>query len=105
MFKTYMKNYVKISTILSRSSIPIQSFNKHVFLSTVNKKPKKETLNEFNSYTHCRFCKGKGFIKCTTCHGICRIYKNAKEYKCDNCIYGEKICDFCGATGKSHLIF
>lgn len=45
MFKTYIKNYTRASIVLSRSFMPIHSFNKRVFSNTVNiKNPKKRNI-------------------------------------------------------------
>lgn len=61
----------------------------------------------------CKFCKGTGILKCLECDE-CDGHKNIlvtdydgdliKIVKC-HCINALITCNFCGGSGKSHLIF
>lgn len=64
----------------------------------------------------CKFCKGTGILKCLECDECdeCDGHKNIlvtdydgdliKIVKC-HCINALITCNFCGGSGKSHLIF
>jgi hypothetical protein len=65
----------------------------------------KNTSGVFSQSNNCEYCKGTMYIRCYTCHGNGKVYKEGmREYICDDCHRsGTLICDMCGGSGINFI--